>query len=702
MDFERLFAPFRPPGTDFADRLRYWAAEIPDDTAFAFWTGDEQDAARLSYAELDTQARAIAAELTARRLRGQRALLLFPPGLEFVSALFGCFYAGVVAVPAYPPRRSRNMERIDAISEDAQAAVVLSTQAITDRPPVEQAPHLKRIPWIATDRLPDDLATQWEPPRLAADALAILQYTSGSTGLPKGVMLTQSNLMHNCGLITHGFEPSRNTVGLFWLPTYHDMGLIGSLLEPLFLGRPSVLMPPLAFLQKPVRWLRGISRFRATISGGPNFAYALCNEKITPDECVGLDLSSWEVAFNGAEPIRAETLEAFSEKFAPYGFRGHSHYPCYGMAETTLLVTGGTKRARPVIRNFEGAALDDHRVVAASDEHQPSRKLVSSGRAMPGDEIVIVDPDSSRPLPAGSVGEICVAGASVAQGYWNKPEETARVFGLQLEGHTRTFLRTGDLGFLHEGELFVTGRCKDLIIIRGRNLYPHDVELTVEKCHPALRTAGGACFSVEVAGEERLIVVQELERQQAQADGQAIIAAIREAVMIEHEAPLFSVCLLKAGKLPKTSSGKVQRRACREAYLQGGLESQAQWTDEVIPAPRAAGSAETAPAPAGAGSRSAAAIQSWLAEGIAKRLRRNPAEIDVHEPFARFGLDSLALVELSGELQQYLGREVSPTVLYSYPTISELARHLAAPHVAALEQAGGQESSAEPIAVVGL
>jgi acyl transferase domain-containing protein/acyl-CoA synthetase (AMP-forming)/AMP-acid ligase II/acyl carrier protein len=701
VDFERLFAPFHPPRGTFVERLRYWAAETPSQTAFAFYSGDEQDETRLSFRQLDHEARAIAAELIARRLQGQRALLLYPPGLDFVAALFGCLYAGVIAVPAYPPRRSRNMERIEAISEDADAAVVLSTHDITNRPPVEHAPHLRRIPWIATDRLPADLADQWEQPPVAPESLAILQYTSGSTGAPKGVMLTQANLIHNCELITYGFEPGRNTTGLFWLPTYHDMGLVGGILEPLYLGRTSVLMPPLAFLQKPVRWLRGISRFRATISGGPNFAYALCNEKVTAEECAGLDLSSWEVAFNGAEPIRAETLEAFTQKFAPYGFRGHTHYPCYGMAETTLLVTGGAKRKPPVIRSFNAEALDDHRVVPMKNgKNGPhgAKKLVSSGRVLPGDELAIVDPETSLAVADDRVGEIWVSSPSVAQGYWNKPEETARVFGARLEGRPEAYLRTGDLGFLHDGELYVTGRCKDLIIIRGRNLYPHDVELTVEKCHPALRTAGGACFSVEVAGEERLVVVQELERQQAQADGQAIIAAIREAVLEEHEASLHSVCLLRAGKLPKTSSGKVQRRACREAYLQGALESQAQWTEDVVER-RAEAVVTSAPAD---GDKSPAALGAWLAARVAAKLKRSAAEIDVHEPFARFGLDSLALVELSGELEKFTGRSVSPTVLYSYPTIAELAQHLAAPQSAqtALPSDGAQV--AEPIAVVGL
>lgn len=701
MDLNRFLAPFRPPSTHLVDRLRYWAAELPEQTAFVFWNGEHQKETSVTYAELDRQARTVAAELAARRLEGQRVLLLYQPGLEFVAGLFGCLYAGAVAVPAYPPRRSRNMERIEAIGSDAQAALILTTQDVIDRQRGEPAPHLRLLPWLGTDRLGEELASRWEPPALNDDTLAVLQYTSGSTGAPKGVMLSHGNLMANCGLIMYGFEPCRHTgVGFFWLPTYHDMGLVGGILEPVYMGRPTVLMPPLAFLQKPVRWLRGISRFRATMSGGPNFAFALCNDKITPEDCEGLDLSSWDVAFNGAEPIRAETLETFTRKFEPYGFRAAAHYPCYGMAETTLIVSGGIKREPPIIRSFDAQALDEHRVLPAraGAAGQAQRRLVSSGRVLPGEEAAIVDPETGRPLSGECVGEIWIHSSSVAQGYWNKDAETQRTFGARLEGDPRPYLRTGDLGFLQDGELFVTGRCKDLIIIRGRNLYPHDVELTVDKCHPSLPTGTGACFAIEVGNEERLVVVHELSRKRGQTNFQEIIAAIREAVLEDHEAPLHSVCLLKPGKLPKTSSGKVQRSACRTAYLQGELEAVAQWTDEPAARGREAVAAHESAARLG----SAGEIQTWLVSKVAARLGRSAAEIDVHQPFARFGLDSLALVELSGELEQFIGRAVLPTALYSYPTIEALARHLAGARGQAAQQARAAQAHAEPIAVVGL
>ena len=321
-----------------------------------FFLDDQDEISQITYFELDRQARSIAAKLTSMGLQGERALLFFPPGLEFVAAFFGCLYAGTTAVPAFPPRRNRNMARVDAISGDAQAAVVLTVQDVLERSASildDESVHLKEIPWVATELIPLELADSWLASDFPGDTLAVLQYTSGSTGEPKGVMLTHNNLMHNCSIITHGFEADQKSVGLSWLPTYHDMGLVGGILNPLFIGRPNFFMSPMSFLQKPIRWLRNISRFKVTISGGPNFAYALCNEKITDADCEGLDLSRWTVAFNGAEPVRADTLAAFVEKFGPYGFRAEAFYPCYGMAESTLIVSGAERKLPPMVRTFD-------------------------------------------------------------------------------------------------------------------------------------------------------------------------------------------------------------------------------------------------------------------------------------------------------------------------------------------------------------
>jgi malonyl CoA-acyl carrier protein transacylase len=706
LNLDGLFAPFDPPVTNLVDRLRYWSEQQGAEVAFYF-TSDGDDEVKITYAQLDMRARAIAARLMDLGMAGERALLLYPPGLDFITAFFGCLFAGMVVVPAYPPRRNRNMGRIQAISDDAGAKIVLSVREVTDRSQglLDEAPHLKESTWLATDDISDELAASWKEQSPQEKDLAVLQYTSGSTGMPKGVMLTHGNLMHNCALITYGFETTRDGSGVTWLPTYHDMGLVGGVLQPLFIGRFNVFMPPMAFLQKPVRWLKAISKYRVTIAGGPNFAYALCNEKITPEQCEGLDLSQWRVAFNGAEPIRADTLEEFARKFAPFGFRAEAHYPCYGLAETTLIVTGSVKKELPVIRSFDSEQLEKHVVTEVADDHARARRLVSCGRLFPNTDVLIVDSESHQTLPASSVGEIWVAGPCVGVGYWKNPEETERVFHARLVEGDRDFLRTGDLGFLHNDRLFVTGRCKDLIIIRGRNLYPQDIEKTVTGSHNCLQESAGAAFSVEVDNDERLIVAQEIKRQYRRIKHDAVFDAIRQAVLQEYDVPVHTVLLLKAGSLPKTSSGKVQRNACRRQFEAGTLEVSGHWSLESdVPLARTLPPAHVQPALAA--SSVAHTIQGWLVDRIARQMRKDPHVVGVHESFDRFGLDSLTLVSMSGELEDWLGQPVSPTLLYSYPTIATLAEHLGklTTHGASVESGTDifRRSRGEPIAIIGV
>ncbi|HWN44200.1 MAG TPA: fatty acyl-AMP ligase, partial [Thermoanaerobaculia bacterium] len=436
----------------FIDVVRERAGRLGERCAFTFLGDGDTPTERLTYAEVDRKARSIAADLQRRGAQGERVLLLFPPGLDFVTAFLGCLYAGAVAVPAYPPSPGRGTGRLRSLLEDAKPRLALTTPPLLPRVEreVEGAVALEGL-------LPED----WRPPAVGPDSLAFLQYTSGSTSTPKGVRVTHGNLIANERAIQHAFGQSEESVVVGWLPLYHDMGLIGNVLQPLWCGATCVLMSPLSFLQRPRRWLEAIGRFRGTTSGGPDFAYSLCVRKIPPAEREGLDLSSWRVAFNGAEPVRAATLDAFAEAFAPCGFHREAFYPCYGLAEATLFVSGGDPEVAPRV----------------------SGNLVSCGRAWPGERITVVDPETGRELPAGEEGEICVSGPSVADGYWE---------GESFGG----FLRTGDLGRLDEdGELFVTGRLKDLIVVRGRNIYPHDVERTAEESHPALRPGGGAAFS---------------------------------------------------------------------------------------------------------------------------------------------------------------------------------------------------------------
>jgi len=575
---DELPGRFFGPAT-LVELLRHRARCQADDVAFTILLDGETQTCDLTYRELDRQARAIAAWLQSQDLVGERALLVYPPGAEFIAAFFGCLYAGVVAVPVFPPRPNRSMNRIQAIARDAEARLALTTESVLQRVGrlIQETPDLRQLVWQPTCNLPDGIEQRWEAPKIHGDTLAFLQYTSGSTGTPKGVMLSHTNLVHNSALIAYAFEHTRSGSGVFWLPNYHDMGLIGGILQPLYVGRPNVLMSPMSFLQKPYRWLAAISRFRGTTSGGPNFAYDLCVRKITPEQRATLDLSCWRVAFNGAEPVWAETLREFSEAFAPCGFRPEAFYPCYGMAEATLIVSGGYVFEPPVIRHFDGEALGESRAVRVEADHPHARALVGCGQNLPDQQIVIVDPDTETRCPTGRIGEIWVSGPSVAKGYWRKKLASQATFQARLRDTGEgPFLRTGDLGFLDEGELFVTGRIKDLIIIRGMNCYPQDIERTVQQSHPRLRPDCGAAFAVESKGGTRLIVAQEVERHR-HGGLEEICQAIRRAVAAEHDLQVDEILLLKAGSIPKTTSNKIQRNECRKRYLKNELTIVHRW-----------------------------------------------------------------------------------------------------------------------------
>lgn len=656
----------------------YWRAQQqPHQLAYSFLTDGEADSDQITYAELDRRARAIAMLLYEANASGERVLLLYPPGIEYIAAFFGCLYAGAIAVPAYPPALNRTIPRIQAIATDSQTRIVLAGAHIiaSIQRRLDHAPDLRALHWISTDDLPEHSATQWRPPTVASDSLAMLQYTSGSTSTPKGVMLTHGNLLENLRLIERCFEHTPASQGVIWLPPYHDMGLIGGILQPLYAGFPVTLMAPITFLQSPIRWLRAISQTRATTSGGPNFAYELCASRITAEQRDMLDLSNWDVAFVGAEPIRPQTLERFAAVFEPCGFRREAFYPCYGLAEATLIVSGGLKASLPVVESFAADALERHQAVAASDEHQ-ARAMVGCGQAVADHRITIVDPQTLQPCASGTIGEIWVAGASVAQGYWGQPETTEQIFRARLsETESGPFLRTGDLGFIRHGELFVTGRLKDLIIIRGKNYYPHDIESTVEQSHPALSVAACAAFSIEADNQERLVIVQEVERQSRKQPLEPIIATIRQAVLEQHELQAYSVVLIKPGRLPKTSSGKIQRYACRQAFLQGTLE--ALTIDTLAGTSSEPGSIDglqdleqLSP------EERQAALESHLQREVARVLGVTTAHVDVARPLNSFGLDSMMAVELQHSLESTLNVVLPLTSFLREISITDLARSL--------------------------
>ncbi|HSP80612.1 MAG TPA: fatty acyl-AMP ligase, partial [Myxococcaceae bacterium] len=499
------------------DVLKAKAEQSAGDTAFIFLNNDGSEQVRLSFAQLDEAARGIGAELQQRLAPGERVLLLYPPGLEFITAFFGCLYAGLIGVPAYPVRAERDIPRLRGILRSAGARIALSTEMLVEMMSgiTSEMPEFAALTWVATDALAyQERASAWREPTLSADTLAFLQYTSGSTGTPRGVMVTHRNLLHNQEMIQAAFQHDRErTVVVGWLPVYHDMGLIGNVLQPLYLGRPCILLSPLDFLQRPALWLQTISRYRATTSGGPNFAYELCVRRVSEEQRKELDLSTWDLAFNGAEPIRADVLERFVQTFGPQGFRREAFYPCYGLAEATLIVSGGDKKAPPVSFHVSRSRLEQGQVIPTPPEDEDTRGLIGCGHAWTDQQCLIVDPETRQPCPPEQVGEIWVSGPSVASGYWEQPEATQQTFRAYLaDSNQGPFLRTGDLGFFREGELFIVGRMKDIIIIRGRNHYPEDIELTVERSSSVLRPGCGAAFSIEADGEERLVVVQEISR----------------------------------------------------------------------------------------------------------------------------------------------------------------------------------------------
>ncbi len=676
-------------GPDLVTLLGQRAAFAPDACAYVFLADGECQEQHLSHGELDTRARIIAARLQALDVSDERALLLYPPGLDYIAAFFGCLYAGVVAVPAYPPSR-HHLHRLKAIVQDAAPAVVLTTAEWREKllESYEESWGRDGLKWLATDTPVGDGTAPWVPPAVGPDSLAFLQYTSGSTGNPKGVMVSHGNLMANQRAIQEAFGHTEETIVVGWLPLYHDMGLIGNILQPLYLGSTAILMSPLAFLEQPARWLRAISNYRAATSGGPNFAYELCARKVTAEQKRGLDLSGWTLAFNGSEPVRASTMERFADAFAPCGFRREAFFPCYGLAEATLFVTGRRIAVGPDV----GCA-----VRTAAHDHRP---LVNCGHAWTDHAVRIVDPKTGIPCPDGQEGEIWVSGPSVAQGYWNRLEESEQTFrarletgGLSLEDPQSpasslqppaSFLRTGDLGILERGDLFVTGRIKDLIILRGRNYYPHDLEQALDEGIAGLRPGCSAAFSVEQEGEEALVVIAELRRKALrERDAQAILTAMRQVLAEVCDAPVGELVLVPPGSIPKTSSGKIRRQACKQAYITRRLKILARSGETDAPISALNSSEDNAThllrdalhalSPA----QRTPLITRFLLSNLAQLLGMPEASLAADTAVRSLGLDSLKAVELKHAVDALLGTEVPVSLFLDNRTVAELAEALA-------------------------
>jgi 8-amino-7-oxononanoate synthase len=696
--------------TNLIHLLRRRVQEHREKTVYTYLKDGESQETKLTYCELERRALAIAAHLQSHLSPGERVLLIYPPGTEFPTAFFGCLCAGMVAVPTYPPHSNHFLASLEAMVSDAGPTVALTTASTLEeyRHQIDQTPGLMALKWIPTDTIPDDLADAWQEPHVDADSLAVLQYTSGSTGSPKGVMVSHGNLLHNSSVIHSVFGNSPGSRGVIWLPPYHDMGLIGGIVQPVYAGADAILISPVHFIQKPLRWLMAISHYKATTSGGPNFAYDLCVRKITPEQKSGLDLSGWEVAFNGAEPVRGETLHRFAAAFESCGFRKKAYLPCYGLAETTLLVSGCDKSSELTLLRADAQALKAGRLVLGAEPRGHDLKLVGNGGAQPDHRIVIVDPEKQTLCETDQIGEIWVAGPSVAQGYWNRPEDSEQTFRARLvDNGEDPFLRTGDLGFIHAGQLFVTGRLKDLIIIRGLNHYPQDIERTVERSHEALRAGCGAAFAVEVEDEERLVVVQEIERRYIKKlDTGEVVGAIRQSVAREHGILAYAVVLLKTSSLPKTTSGKVQRHRCRQDFIQGNLnvvvecvghsrEVEAEtpfhaWEmcrpDQTRADTSAASLLNACALKSGGldsddmgmedGPELIRVIESYIVKKVADLLRIPFSRVDVHGPLNTLGMDSLMAVELKTAIEEDIGIEFPIEALFLGAGISDLTAHV--------------------------
>ncbi len=565
--------------------LSWRATHQSDQLAYMFLTDGKTEGPKFTYQELDRQARAIAAMLQQHNARGERALLLYPQGLDVMAAFLGSLYSGVIAIPVPPPdagRLKRALPRLRAIVKDANAKFALTNQRVLSilQDSELDFPEFQEMTWLATEDIDPELADQWQDPEIQPETLAYLQYTSGSTSTPKGVMISHHNLIHHCHYLQKACGYDAESVSITWMPYFHDYGLVEGLTEPLYNGHPCYVMSPLAFIKQPVRWLQAISRYKGTHSQAPNFAYEQCILRVNEQQLATLDLSSWVAAGNAAEPINPRVLEQFFEKFAPCGFRWETFAPAYGLAENTLLVSTSPRNTSPVLCLVKKSAIEHNKIEEATSWSSEVRAIPGCGRLVCDTQVAIVNPDTLKRCLPNEVGEIWVADPSVAGGYWNRPAESEETFRAKIaDSNDGTFLRTGDLGFLKDGELFITGRMKDLIIIRGTNHYPQDLEWTVQQIHNCLRPDYGAAFSVDVDGVEHLVIVQEVKRHSEAFEPEEVISNIRQAIAEIHELQVYAVALVKPGNVLKTSSGKIQRRACKASFLAGELGVLADWSE---------------------------------------------------------------------------------------------------------------------------
>ena len=684
---------YKEGSSTFIELLRWRAENQPDKLAYQFLDNGETEGFRYSYSELDKRARSVAAQLQKIVKKGDRAILVFDNDLEYIAVFYACLYAGLISAPLHPPGRNKSMFRISSVTKDAHAEIILTTSILKEelKDQFSVDPVLKDLNWISTDEMSNDHADEWTDPEIKNSDIAFLQYTSGSTGSPKGVMVTHDNLLYNIYATLYRYsllepDPKRNDSLVTWAPLFHDLGLIFCTLLPLYGGFPCYMMTPEAFIQRPLRWLETISKYGSTVSGAPNFAYELLANRVSSEEVKTLDLGTWDIAMNGSEPVRADTLEKFVKHFAPAGFRSHYFSSAWGQAETTIIITTTEKDKAPVIKNFDKDSLEKHIVKEinsdSNSENDKGVRLVGHTMNLLDAKSIIVDPKTLVRCKEDQVGEIWVSGTTVTPGYYEKDKANKETFtAFTSDTKEGPFLRTGDLGFIQGDQLFITGRFKDLIIIRGQNHYPQDIELTVERSHPALRLGCEAAFSVDADDDEQLIVVQEINKKfitkdKFLFDPDEVCKAIRKAVSEEHNLNVYHILLLTPGTVRKTSSGKIQRNDNRNSYLDGTLSVIAHWKEGMSIAEFTKDKIESEKKITSVPETKNLDLKNWLINKTSELLKIRPEDLDLNESFAAYGMDSLRAVQLSGDLGQLLKRQIPSAIVYNYPSVNLLLRHL--------------------------
>ena len=654
--------------TTYTEVIKNRVRSIPNKIAFRFLSDGENVSDTLTYAQLEMRSKAIGSVLQKNGRKGDTVLMLFQTGLSYVASLFACFYSGFVAIPAYPPRRNRGIDRIYSIIEDSECSICLTTKSVYKdiKRNFDNDPLLSKLNWIIYEDVNDLASNEFGEIELSSDDIALLQYTSGSTGNPKGVIISQMNLLYNSESIRNFFNHDMNLIGVHWLPIFHDMGLVGSILQPPYVGGESNLMPPVVFLKNPFLWLKAIGDYKATTIGGPNFMYDYCVNKIADDKIDQIDLSSIKIAYCGSEPIREATYNDFFEKFKDTGFKKKMYYSCFGMAETTLIVTGGHYDDPPRVLYADPKQFANSKIVEVNNTNKSSISFVSCGSTLFDTQLVIVDPQTLEICHEDVIGEVWISGPTVAVGYWNNEEETERNFNAFIsETGEGPFFRTGDLGFLNNNELFITGRIKDLIIIRGKNHYPGDIEFSIQDIIVELKFNSGAVFSIADNGTEKLVVVQELERSAMRdTDFLALFSNIRKIISEDHELEIHEIILLRPGSIPMTSSGKIQRRQTKFDYLNGNLNIIESWQNDDLILEEYI-TIDSIP--------TEESIKEWVIQWLMRNQRYRRQDIDPDKNLMSYGIDSLAAVTLETEISKQFGFQWHVSSFILNPTINKLA-----------------------------